>query len=477
MSIQSVAALRKLPPRTRAVMGANLISAVGTGLVQPFLVLYLTQVRGLSVGTATAIISVIAAAALVGGPLAGRLADGFGVRGTAAAAMTSAAVGTAGFALVTEVWGAVLAGLAYGLAHGAMVSVWNIVIAERTEGETRSTAFGLQFVALNAGVGLGGVLGGIFASTADPGRFQLLYVCDGLSFLVAGAVLVLAIGRQRDPVAAGKGSARAPTTGPASATVPATGQRGYGVVLRDRGLFKVLVLTVALMVVGYGQLESSIPGLVAVRGMDARIMAWAFVANTCCIVLIQFAAITRISRGRPAVLLAVTAATWAGCWLLLLLATVSERTAVEASLVIGALAVFAVGEALLAVALPTLVNNLAHDAVRGRYNGAYSAAMSAGLVLGPLLGGRLLAGGHTWPLAVVLGLGALACIPGALLLGRQLPQARRVVRVSGDAYDAGNAEASGAGNVEASRAGNEEASEEPLEVHDQPGRLESGGVR
>nr|WSZ99937.1 AMP-binding protein [Streptomyces sp. NBC_00857] len=74
MSIQSVAALRKLPPRTRAVMGANLISAVGTGLVQPFLVLYLTQVRGLSVGTATAIISVIAAAALVGGPLAGRLA-------------------------------------------------------------------------------------------------------------------------------------------------------------------------------------------------------------------------------------------------------------------------------------------------------------------------------------------------------------------------------------------------------------------
>ncbi|MFJ1749280.1 MFS transporter [Streptomyces sp. NPDC088116] len=459
MNIQSVAALRKLPPRTRAVMGANLISAVGTGLVQPFLVLYLTQVRGLSVGTATAIISVIAAASLVGGPLAGRLADGFGVRGTAAAAMTSAAVGTAGFALVTEVWGAVLAGLAYGLAHGAMLSVWNIVIAERTDGETRSTAFGLQFVALNAGVGLGGVLGGIFASTADPGRFQLLYVCDGLSFLVAGAVLVLAIGRQRDPVAAGKGSARA----------SATGHRGYGVVLRDPGLLKVLALTVALMVVGYGQLESSIPGLVAVRGMDARIMAWAFVANTCCIVLIQFAAITRISRARPAALLAVTAATWAGCWLLLLLATVSERTALEAGLVIGALAVFAVGEALLAVALPTLVNNLAHDAVRGRYNGAYSAAMSAGLVMGPLLGGRLLADGHAWPLAVVLGLGALACVPGALLLGRQLPEARRVVRVSGNGYDPGHEKAADAGN--------EEASGESPEAHDQPGRLESGGVR
>lgn len=50
MKIQSVAALRQLPPRTRAVMGANLVSSVGTGLVQPFLVLYLTRVRGLPVG-------------------------------------------------------------------------------------------------------------------------------------------------------------------------------------------------------------------------------------------------------------------------------------------------------------------------------------------------------------------------------------------------------------------------------------------
>ncbi|MFF2807172.1 MFS transporter [Streptomyces sp. NPDC058000] len=427
MRFESVAALGKLPPRTRVVMGANLVSSVGTGLVQPFLVLYLTRVRGLSVGTATALISLIAVASLVGGPVAGRLADGFGVRRTAAVAMATAALGTAGFALVTAVWGAVLAGLAYGLAHGAMLSVWNVVIARSTEGEGRSAAFGLQFVALNAGVGLGGVLGGVFASTADPGRFQLLYLCDGLSFLVAGALLVLAIGGQRAPVPSD------PHTGPE----PTTGGRGYGVVLRDRRLLKVLALTVALMVVGYGQLESSIPGLVAVQDMDARIMAWAFVANTCCIVLIQAAAVTRISRTGPAVLLAATAATWAGCWLLLLLATTSERTALEAALIVGALAVFAVGEALLAVALPTLVNSLAPDALRGRYNGAYSAAMSTGLVIGPLLGGQLLGGAHPWLLPVVLGLGCVGCAGGALLLGRQVPEARVVARSARDTYDVG----------------------------------------
>ncbi|MFF0746740.1 MFS transporter [Streptomyces sp. NPDC004111] len=408
MKIQSVAALRQLPLRTRAVMGANMISSVGTGLVQPFLVLYLTRVRGLPVGVATAVISVIAVASLLGGLLAGRLADNRSLRGTAAAAMGAAALGTASFALVTEAWGAVLAGLVYGLAYGAMLSVWNTAIARSTEGETRSTAFGLQFVGLNAGVGIGGVLGGLLASTADPARFQLLYFCDALSFVLAGAALVLALGRQPKETAA-------------AAAEPGSGPRGYGVVLGDRALLKVLALTVVLMVVGYGQLESSIPGLVAVGGMDARIMAWAFVANTCCVVLIQFTAVTRISRTRPAVLLAGTSASWTGCWLLLLLATTSEGTAAQATLTIAALAVFAVGEALLAVALPTLVNTLADDRVRGRYNGAYSAAMSTGLVLGPLLGGWLLTGGQPWLLSVVLGAGCLACIGAALRWGRLGP--------------------------------------------------------
>ncbi|AKA08389.1 hypothetical protein SAZ_02430 [Streptomyces noursei ZPM] len=423
MKWESVAALGTLPPRTRVVMGANLISSVGTGLVQPFLVLYLTRVRGLSVGTATAVISVIALASLVGGPFAGRLADGVGIRRTAALAMATAAVGTSGFALVTTVWGAVLAGSLYGLAYGAMLSVWNVVIAGSTEGRTRSAAFGLQFVALNAGVGLGGVLGGLFASTADPGRFQWLYVTDGLSFLLAGALLVAAVGRPRT----------AAPTGPVPGRTADVAGRGYGAVLRDRQLLKVLALTLALVVVGYGQLESSIPGLVAVQGLDARVMAWAFVANTCCIVLIQALAVTRISRTGPAALLAATATSWAGCWLLLLLAMTSGGPALEAALVVGALAVFAVGEALLAVALPTLVNGLAPEALRGRYNGAYSAAMSAGLVLGPLLGGRLLAGTHAWLLPVVLGLGCLACVGGALRLGRQASTAPVAPRATPDA--------------------------------------------
>ncbi|MFB6570473.1 MFS transporter [Streptomyces noursei] len=414
MKWESVAALGTLPPRTRVVMGANLISSVGTGLVQPFLVLYLTRVRGLSVGTATAVISVIALASLVGGPLAGRLADGFGIRRTAALAMATAAVVTSGFALVTTVRGAVLAG---------SLSVWNVVIAGSTEGRTRSAAFGLQFVALNAGVGLGGVLGGLFASTADPGRFQWLYVTDGLSFLLAGVLLVAAVGRPRS----------AAPTGPVPGRTADVAGRGYGAVLRDRQLLKVLALTLALMVVGYGQLESSIPGLVAVQGLDARVMAWAFVANTCCIVLIQALAVTRISRTGPAALLAATATSWAGCWLLLLLAMTSGRPSLEAALVVGALAVFAVGEALLAVALPTLVNGLAPEALRGRYNGAYSAAMSAGLVLGPLLGGRLLAGTHAWLLPVVLGLGCLACVGGALRLGRQASTAPVAPRATPDA--------------------------------------------
>ncbi|KPI10582.1 major facilitator superfamily MFS_1 [Actinobacteria bacterium OK074] len=407
MRIQSVAALLGLPARTRAVIAANLVSSVGTGLVQPFLVLYLTKVRQVPVGTATAVIAVIALASVVGGPVAGRLVDNVSLRVTAAGAMTLAAAGTAGFAFVVTAREAVVSGLVYGVAYGAMQSVWNTAMARDVRGEHRATAFGMQFVGLNIGVGLGGVLGGLFASTADATSFQWLYAGDACSFLLAGAVLVLAVG--------GRETAAAEPAEDEGAGAP-----GYGVVLRDRNFLRVLVFTTTLMIVGYGQLESSIPGLVAVTGIDARVMAWAFVANTVCIVVLQFAAITRITRVRPAVLLAGTSAAWALCWLLLLTTSGAPLGAAPA-LVICAVAVFAVGEALLSVSLPTLVNGLASDRLRGRYNGAYSAAMSVGLVIGPLLGGQLLATGHTWLLSAVLGLGATCCIGYALVLGRQLP--------------------------------------------------------
>lgn len=54
------------------------------------------------------------------------------------------------------------------------------------------------------------------------------------------------------------------------------------------------------------------------------------------------------------------------------------------------------GELLLAGALPALVNALAPEALRGRYNAALTLAMTSGMWAGPLLAAAATGLGRVW---------------------------------------------------------------------------------
>lgn len=72
-----------------------------------------------------------------------------------------------------------------------------------------------------------------------------------------------------------------------------------------------------------------------------------------------------------------------------------------------AMAVFALGEGLLASTGPTLVNSWAEADSRGRYNAAYGFALTFGFSVGPLAGGLALAYGSALLLSA---LGAFSCL-------------------------------------------------------------------
>jgi MFS family permease len=76
------------------------------------------------------------------------------------------------------------------------------------------------------------------------------------------------------------------------------------------------------------------------------------------------------------------------------------------------MAIFALGEAFLAPTLPALINDLAPDHVRGRYNAVFNVSSQAGQVLGPALAGALLAGNHGPLLLVAL---AAICLTATAL--------------------------------------------------------------
>jgi MFS family permease len=99
--------MRLLPglPRDAWLLLAGVgLSALGSGLTLPFLLVYLNQVRGLELEFAGLAVSMVALAGLVGNPLGGWLADRLGPRNVVAAGVVVAAAGAFAMAGVRAPW-------------------------------------------------------------------------------------------------------------------------------------------------------------------------------------------------------------------------------------------------------------------------------------------------------------------------------------------------------------------------------------
>ncbi|MFD9434197.1 MFS transporter [Streptomyces sp. NPDC060002] len=399
-----------LPVQVWAVLGADALSAVGSGLTLPFLLVYLHTVRGLSLGTAGAVCTTLALAGLVGNPLGGVWADRFGPRPVLALGWATASMGAVMLATVSNVWqafaGAAVAGLGAALAWPALDTFLAAVVPERR----RSSVFALRHATMNAGLAAGSLLASVIAQVGRPSSFVLLYTLDAASFLLAIPLLWAARNRPA-------GSAPVAVDGEDAAAAPAD---GYRVVARD-GLFVRLWLLIAVLVtVGIAQFNTAFPLLAVSAQMSAAVVGWAFAANMVTVTACQLL-VLRAARGRRRTsAIVVLCALWACSWMLVL-AGRHLGMGVGAMLFVSAAVVFGFGETLFAPALPALVNDIAPQALRGRYNGASAFAYTTGFALGPAAAGLLLQ--HGLDTVLLLGL-TLACTAAAALavtLRRRLP--------------------------------------------------------
>jgi MFS family permease len=89
----------------------------------------------------------------------------------------------------------------------------------------------------------------------------------------------------------------------------------------------------------------------------------------------------------------------------------------------AALIVFGLAETLLSPTLPAVVNDLAPDDHRGRYNGAFTLAWTTGFLLGPPLAGVVLDAGTGTLLFIALIAACVAAARGTFRLERRLPAA------------------------------------------------------
>lgn len=364
----STATSLRLDPVVRRFLGAVAVGRFGTGLTLPFTLILLHEVRGIALPTVGLLLTVPGVVGLASVPVSGALVDRLGPTRVLRAALLLQAVGAVLLSVAREPSTAAVALLLTGLGLGPSFPAGNALLTGLvTRPEQVSRAFGMQFTILNAGIGLGSLVGAAVADIHHAATFTVLYLAAAVTACVQA--LLVPDGPPRPPHDA---EAAAPS---------------YREVWADRVYRLMLVSTLLTAMTGYASLDAGLPAFARVVGeVPPSTIALAFTVNTALIVLLQLPVVRATAHWRRTRSLVLASLVWAFAWALL-----GVSTAAWSVLVFSAL--FGLGEVFQSPVLQPLVNALAPERLRGRYNALFGMMFSLAFIVSPALSGLLIGNG------------------------------------------------------------------------------------
>jgi MFS family permease len=374
------ATTERIPTHIRALLAANFVSELGSGLTLPFLLIYLHQVRGISLGIAGLLIGGTSLVSVPIGPVTGMLVDRVGPRIVCASALVLEALGTLALILVHSPLSALPVMLIYGVANGATWPSWQSLFAVLVPDEhLRPRVFARSFQLLNLGLGIGAVVAGSIVHVSDPGSFVRIYLVDGLTYAaVVGALAVMPASVFVRPT-------------PSQHAAPEHSKGGYRAVFADRRFVRYLVAMTLMMFAGYAAVQTGFVGYsTTVVHAGPSVIAWAFAVNTGMIVVLQPFALRLVSRIRRSTALSWCAALFGVSWIVLAIGGLFPRTIAGSALVVSMFGVFSLGEVLLAPVGGPIVTMMARPELQGRYSATASSVVTVTNVLCPAFAGALL---------------------------------------------------------------------------------------
>jgi MFS family permease len=377
----------------RLLIGAMFVDTLGGGLLTPFELVYALKIAHLSLATAGVVLSVAAAAGIAVGPLAGAAVDRLGAARVVAIANLLGVAGCLSLLLWTNGWGY---GVGTFFLSANMRTFWAAftpLVASIASAAELEKWFGRLRGARYIGIVAGESLSGVFFVAGLHTGLRLLVIANGLSFIVALA-LVLAAARVRRAAAA--------ATPAKDEQAP---RRGYRPVLADRvnvALAGLNVLATLLMIA---------PVIVLPVFILERLHLPTWLPGALAALLTATAAIgllfgARLVRGRRRLRnLEIAAVLWAiGC-AVFVLAPLAVALAYIV-LVVGVL-LLGLGEAFYAPTADALPAALAPLDLRGRYAALHQMAWGISEAIAPTLGAAALAASNS---ALWLTLAAIAVV-------------------------------------------------------------------
>lgn len=391
-----------LTPKARRLVLGVAFNAIGGGMTMSLLLVYLHDMRGFTTTFGGLLLAWSAFVALfIGGP-SGALIDRIGPKKVILTGLFIKIGATLSWAFVDNKSAAILIATMSAIGDSTTWPGQTVMLTRMTQPEDRQKIFGLNFMLLNLGLGLGGLISSIIVSNSSLQSYQILYFVDAATFLV----FFLAIFTLRGPEV-GKYVAEKDE--------PQTGS--YLDLFKIPSLMRLSFGGLVLMIFGYGAVMSGIP-LFATQVLDLspKWLGIIFGANTATIFLFQplvLKLLSRISKPKALVLVSII---WAISWLFVGITPLAPLFVAGILLSLSQV-VFGVGEMIWSPTSPALANEYSPEHLRGRANALISMQWGVSGVIGPAIAGSMVDAdlGYLW--VALMGLGAL--VPIQLFRGLQ----------------------------------------------------------
>ena len=352
------------PRQFWVLFGGMLITAIGGGMVWPFLTIFMRQRLDVPLTTVGLLLTLNSAAGLVTTSVAGPIADRFGRKGVMVVSLMASCLIYVAMPLAdTLILWALLLILSGGFGPLFRVGS-NAMIADLLEPEKRADAYALMRTSNNLGIAIGPAVGGFIAAVSYSRAFFVAASAYAI-FALLTLVLVAETLPQTEAVSQGRKT-----------------RKGYGPLLRDSGFLAfcgittLAVIPSTLMMVllpvyakeQYGVIESQYGFIMA--------------TNAAMVVLFQYL-VTQVTKRYPSLRVMAVGAFFYG----LGVGTVALGQGFWAFLL--SMIVVTVGELIMVPTGTTLAANLSPADMRGRYMGVYSLTWGIAFGVGPVIGGVL----------------------------------------------------------------------------------------
>lgn len=361
--------LKNIPHNIWILAFATLINRSGT-MVLPFLALYITQDLQVSAGSAGLVLTFYGLGALITAPFVGKLSDKIG----ALLVMKLSLIVTGlmlfiypfleNFYLIlgyTFIWSII--GEAFRPANLSL-------IASESDAEQRKTSFALNRLAINLGMSIGPLIGGILSTI----NFDLLFYVDGITSLLAGIFLMIVKFDKSEK----------PNLNTVNEiTVQSSNKKRSESILKDKYFLLFLIALIPVQIVFFQHIGGLPLYVVRELGYSGAVFGILTAINTVLIIFIEVPLNNAMANWNDKVALALGAIL---CGLGYILMVLSNNIFFIGFTVV----IWTFGEMIFFPASTSYTSNLSPENRSGEYMGYLQMTFSLALMLGPWLGGEVL---------------------------------------------------------------------------------------